>query len=674
VNPETISWEEVKSLQRRNRELEALNTIAATVSASLELDNLLDAALSQTLELTGFDAGGVYLLDAQTLTLRTYRGPTREHAHLNKQISLENQALARIVLADTPTHFSEVNESAACGGPRLITGVSRERGQITQGRPRQTVPLTSLLPEPHADVQAVTFIPLRAKGKTVGLMSISTTRSKPTLSALNIDTLAAIGNQIGIAIENARLYEAERQAHQTATTLRQTLTAVTSTLELDEVLSLVLEQLVHVVAYDSAAVMLLADNGFDVLLAKGQLGKEKRQHTAVPFTKRKAAWRVTQERKPLVLPDVYQAAEWTAVEKMRYIRSWVGVPLVIRDEVIGVLTVDKTEPNYYDEHHVELLQAFANQVTLAIENARLYETIRRELAERTTLYEVARAMGSTLDLNTILETVLDEAIRATGAERGYLVFRDEETGDMVPCVARNLDQATIAGDDFQVSRTIVERVATSGKPILTVNAKEDPRFARQPSVITYGLRSILCVPLLGKGQTIGTLYLDNRLKTGQFSQRDLDLLTAIASQAATVIENAMLYERLKQTNWQLAQKMEEVNRAYEQLQATQAQLIRAEKQAAVVELAGATAHELNQPLTVLQGLATLLTNEVEENSRLWHDLQAIREATMRAAEIVRRLGRITSYETKPYVGSTRIIDLERAAGGDTLAEHTQDSN
>jgi len=371
---------------------------------------------------------------------------------------------------------------------------------------------------------------------------------------------------------------------------------------------------------------------------------------------------------------VYQAAEWTAVEKMRYIRSWVGVPLVIRDEVIGVLTVDKTEPNYYDEHHVELLQAFANQVTLAIENARLYETIRRELAERTTLYEVARAMGSTLDLNTILETVLDEAIRATGAERGYLVFRDEETGDMVPCVARNLDQATIAGDDFQVSRTIVERVATSGKPILTVNAKEDPRFARQPSVITYGLRSILCVPLLGKGQTIGTLYLDNRLKTGQFSQRDLDLLTAIASQAATVIENAMLYERLKQTNWQLAQKMEEVNRAYEQLQATQAQLIRAEKQAAVVELAGATAHELNQPLTVLQGLATLLTNEVEENSRLWHDLQAIREATMRAAEIVRRLGRITSYETKPYVGSTRIIDLERAAGGDTLAEHTQDSN
>ncbi|RLC71401.1 MAG: hypothetical protein DRI52_05250, partial [Chloroflexi bacterium] len=65
---------------------------------------------------------------------------------------------------------------------------------------------------------------------------------------------------------------------------------------------------------------------------------------------------------------------------------------------------------------------------------------------------------------------------------------------------------------------------------------------------------------------------------------------------------------------------------------------------------------------------------VEENSRLWHDLQAIREATMRAAEIVRRLGRITSYETKPYVGSTRIIDLERAAGGDTSAEHTRDSN
>jgi len=336
--------------------------------------------------------------------------------------------------------------------------------------------------------------------------------------------------------------------------------------------------------------------------------------------------------------------------------------LIIRDEVIGVLTVDKTEPHFYNEQHVELLQAFANQVTLAIENARLYETIRQELAERTTLYEVARAVSSVLDLDTTLATVLDEAIHATGAERGYLVFSEGETGALVPRAAQNLDQATIAGDDFQVSRTIVERVAASGIPILTVNAKEDPRFASRPSVITYGLRSILCVPILGKGQVIGVVYLDNRLKAGQFSQRDLDLLTTIASQAATVIENAMLYERLKQTNTQLAQKIDEVNRAYTQLQDTQAQLIRAEKQAAVVELAGATAHELNQPLTVLQGLATLLTTDIEEGSRLWYDLQTIKEATARAAEIVRRIGRITAYETKPYVGSTRIIDLERAAG------------
>ena len=650
MDPETISWKEAESLRRRNRELEALNAIVATVSASLQLDNLLDAALAQTLELTGFDAGRVYLLDAQTqtLTLRARRDLSLppEHTRPNERINLEDPTLSQVVFAEAPAHFDKFDEAAAAS-------------------------LTIFLPERHADTRAATFIPLRAKGKTVGLMSIST-RSKPTPETLNIDTLAAIGNQIGIAIENAQLYEAERQAHQTAATLRQTLTAVTSTLNLNEVLSRVLEQLALVVAYDSAAVMLLTDDGFDTLLAKGQPGEERRRHTAVPFTERKAAWRVTQDRKPLVLPDVHQAAEWTPVEKMRYIRSWVGVPLIIRDEVIGVLTVDKTEPHYYTEHHLDLLQAFANQVTLAIENARLYETIQRELVERTTLYEVAHAVSSTLDLDAILETVLDEAIRATGAERGYLVFREDETGVLTPRVARNLDQATIAGDSFQVSRTVVERVASNGVPILTVNAKEDPRFAKQPSVITYGLRSILCVPLLGKGQVIGVLYLDNRLKEGQFSQRDLDLLTAIAGQSATVIENAMLYERLKQTNWQLAQKMKEINRAYEQLQATQAQLIRAEKQAAVVELAGATAHELNQPLTVLQGIATLLTDDVEEGTGLWRDLQVIREATARAAEIVRRLGKITSYETKPYVGSTRIIDLERAAGEDTPETHEQE--
>ncbi|MDY7040734.1 MAG: GAF domain-containing protein, partial [Chloroflexota bacterium] len=612
------------------------------------IDGLLDAALAQALELTNCDAGEVYLLDArtQTLALRAHRSLMPECTPPHEQASLENEALAQIAFAEAPTYL-ERDKIAAC---------------------------SMLLSQPYSGVKAATFIPLRAKGNTVGLMSISV-RSEPVPTALNTDSLAAIGNQIGIAIENARLYEAERQAHQTAATLSQALTAVTSTLELSEVLSLVLEQLAHVVAYDSAAVMLLTDDGFDTLLTKKWPGVGQRQHkhTSVPFVDRKAAWRVTQDRKPLILFDVSEAAEWTSVEKMHYIRSWMGTPLVIRDETIGVLTVDKTVPHYYTEKHLELLETFANQVALAIEKARLYEAIKTELAERTTLHEVTRAVSSTLDLEAILRAVLDAAIRATGAERGYVVLLDSETGGLAPCVARNLDQETIARDDFQVSRTIVERVALDGIPILTVNAQEDPRFADRPSVIDYDLRSILCVPLLGKGQVIGSLYLDNRLKIGQFGQRDLDLLQAIAGQSATAIENATLYGHLKETNARLARKIEEVNRAYEQLQETQAQLIRAEKQAAVVELAGATAHELNQPLTVLQGLATLLSKDIaiEEGSHLWRDLQAIREATSRAAEIVRRLGRITSYETKPYVGSTRIIDLERAVGNDECNDNDE---
>jgi len=258
-----------------------------------------------------------------------------------------------------------------------------------------------------------------------------------------------------------------------------------------------------------------------------------------------ASWVVRTRRSLLIGDWTVEQDNWPGADTRTVgedVRSWLAVPLVAQERVIGIMSIQSREPHAYDESHQRLLYAIADQAAVAIENARLHAQTQQELAERTTLNELARAISSTLDLDVVLDTVMAETIRATGAERGCLLLRDPATGELVFRAARNLDERVIDSEPFEISRTVAERVATEGVPVLTVNAKEDPRFGRRTSVIAYGLRSILCVPLIAKGETIGAIYVDNRLKVGQFTERNLEFLTNIATQAAMAIRNAQLFE------------------------------------------------------------------------------------------------------------------------------------
>src|SRR5215208_6361072 len=159
---------------------------------------------------------------------------------------------------------------------------------------------------------------------------------------------------------------------------------------------------------------------------------------------------------------------------------------------------------------------------------------------------IGQVVNSTLEIDEVLQTVMDTIVRLTGAERGFLMLRDER-GEMAIRIARNWEQESINKNEFAISRTVVERVIGSGEAIVTTNAREDPRFGGQESIIAFNLRSILCVPLTVKSDLIGVIYTDNRIRSGIFSESDRDLLLAFANQAAVAIENARLFSSLKRT-------------------------------------------------------------------------------------------------------------------------------
>src|SRR6266498_5344279 len=190
------------------------------------------------------------------------------------------------------------------------------------------------------------------------------------------------------------------------------------------------------------------------------------------------------------------------------------------------------------------------------------EQIKLEQRQLGALMNVGQMINSSLGLNRVLEEVMDSLIALMRAERGFLMLR-ESSGELSVRIARGIAHINLEEDAFKVSRTVVRRVVDSGEPVLTMNAQADPRFDAQLSVAAYQLRSILCVPLKLKNNLIGVVYVDNRAHAGIFQENDLSLITGFVDQAAVAIENARLFENLKETNFQLEAANIELGIAYE---------------------------------------------------------------------------------------------------------------
>lgn len=191
------------------------------------------------------------------------------------------------------------------------------------------------------------------------------------------------------------------------------------------------------------------------------------------------------------------------------------------------------------------------------------EEIQSKQNQLQALMGIGSVINSSLGRKRVLEEVMDSLIKLMRAERGFLILLDPRDGKWKAETSRGIDHVNLDEEGFKVSRTIVREVTETGKPVLTTNAQQDPRFGGQESVIAFNLRSILCAPLKLKDKLIGVLYVDNRVRTGIFQESDRSLITAFADQAAVAIHNADLIENLRKTNFQLEAANIELGIAYE---------------------------------------------------------------------------------------------------------------
>jgi PAS domain S-box-containing protein len=224
-------------------------------------------------------------------------------------------------------------------------------------------------------IESVMVIPLRVKARVIGTCNIGSRQ----VGAYSPDDLAAaqlMADMLAVAIENARLFEAEQCARQTAEILRAANLAFTQTLDLDAVLEALLDYLGQFVPYDRARVLLVEDDARIVVRATrgfddGQscVATEETQANPINYT-------VLTTRKSLLIPDTYEHPGWECCVGEEHMRGLIGVPLVANGQVIGLCTLETTQARFFAEQHQSLAESLTAQAAIAIQNARLFEQVR----------------------------------------------------------------------------------------------------------------------------------------------------------------------------------------------------------------------------------------------------------------------------------------------------------
>jgi PAS domain S-box-containing protein len=322
---------------------------------------------------------------------------------------------------------------------------------------------------------------------------------------------------------------------------------VAATLDMQTLLGIVLDQLKLVLDYTGAAVLSLEEATFCILAYRGPIAADEAGHIRFSLEQAGANREVVLRREPVIIGDVLEDSplaerfRQTAGEGLQstfgYIRAWMGVPLMVKERVVGMLTLDHQQPHAYSSEHARLALAFAQQAAVAIENARLYDETSRRADETQTLLSVQQALTSRLDPDAVLQMIADAACRLTGADFGTVFLRD---GDdlRVSVLSGSYGPDMTIGYRMPVRDSATGLAMLSGE-IVRIDEPDDPRVY-QDAMQRAGIRSLLGTPLLSEGQPLGVISVGNQAGR-RFGTADEHVLALLAPGAVIALENAQLY-------------------------------------------------------------------------------------------------------------------------------------
>ena len=353
-----------EALRQRARRLELLGHVGQSTAAVLELDELLRLTVRLLSDTFGYYNAAVFLAQGEMLVLRASSLPELQSGEVQMFLRIGREGVCGWV--------------AASGEPAVVPDVSRDARYVARTKGLRT--------------RSEIAVPIRLKGDTVGVLDVQSTELE-AFSPLDLFTLQAVGDQLAIAIENARLYEETRRRAERLALVNRVAAAVGASLELDKLLQTVYREISPIFQADAFFVALYAPDteelDFRIQIDEGVAEAPARQPLGSGLSSV-----VIREQKPLLIADWSAARErlpepqvWGS---MKSPVSWLGVPLKMGSRLTGIISVQTYQQHHYGNEDLLLLSTIADQVAVAVERARLYEAVQQELAERRRAEEVLR--------------------------------------------------------------------------------------------------------------------------------------------------------------------------------------------------------------------------------------------------------------------------------------------
>jgi GAF domain-containing protein/CheY-like chemotaxis protein len=319
--------------------------------------------------------------------------------------------------------------------------------------------------------------------------------------------------------------------------------AMNSLLQLEDLLKRAVEAAVYVTGAQQGVLHLLdPESGTPYVAARQGPGDESTDRLPVEVDERRLR-KVIETGKALILPaPADEAAEGSVVSEAS--ESLVIVPLKIRGKLVGALTVaSAASERAFSGSDRYLLSVLADYVAVGVENARLYDRVQARADELALLNEIGQAISSTRDLGEALTTVMEKVNSMLKVEAGSLLLVDEDAGELVFQIALGEKSEQVKPLRLKIGHGIAGRVAETAQPALIRDVERASGRDKSVDISTDFLtKSILCVPMIARGETIGVIEVVNKVE-GAFTEHDQSLLCSIAGYAAVAIDNARLFRQ-----------------------------------------------------------------------------------------------------------------------------------